>query len=75
MYRRDDPDFLAKAVLVAEPARIQGDARNTPVFPYLEPFSPEILDPFFDKLKQAGLNQSGLNQSELDQSRSADAGS
>jgi hypothetical protein len=55
MYQRD-PDFVAKAALVAEPARVQGEARNTPVFSYREPFSPETLDPFFDKLRQPGLD-------------------
>lgn len=58
MYKRE-PDFDAKAVLVAEPARVQEEARNIPVFPYLEPFSPKTLDPFFDKLRRARRANAG----------------
>jgi hypothetical protein len=46
------PDFAAKALLVADPARIQAQAAGVPVYPYAEPFAPETLDPFFGRLSR-----------------------
>lgn len=47
------PDFAAKALLVTDPARIQALAAGIPVYSYAEPFAPETLDPFFDRLRRA----------------------
>ena len=47
------PDFTAKALLVTDPARIHAQAAGVPVYPYSEPFAPETLEPFFEKLSRA----------------------
>jgi len=47
------PDFAAKALLVTDPARIQARAAGIPVYSYAEPFAPETLEPFFDRLGRA----------------------
>ncbi len=47
------PDYLAKGLLVNDPNRLQNRAPGVPVYPYAEPFAPEILDPFFTALGAA----------------------
>ena len=47
------PDFAAKALLVTDPARIQDRAGGVPVYLYSEPFAPETLEPFFERLNRA----------------------
>jgi hypothetical protein len=51
-----NPDFQAKAVIVAEPGRIQAQAAGVAIYPWSEPFEPEKLEPFFDKLLKARLS-------------------
>ena len=46
-------EFDAKALLVSEPERIQARVPGVPVYPYSEPFAPETLEPFFDRLRRA----------------------
>jgi hypothetical protein len=54
-----NPDFAAKALLVADPARIQALSRGVPAYAYSDPFQPETLTPFFDKLRTAGAAHAG----------------
>ena len=44
----------AKALLVSTPERIQQDLRGIDVVPYHEPFAPERLAPFINKLRKSG---------------------
>ena len=58
IYQKN-PDFAAKALLVTEPARIRDQAAGVPVYSWSEPFAPETLTPFFDKLRTAGSADAG----------------
>ncbi len=42
-----------KALLVTDPARVRTLAPGVPVYSYSEPFAPETLEPFFDRLRRA----------------------
>ena len=43
----------AKALLVTDPARARALAPGVPVYSYSDPFAPETLEPFFDRLRRA----------------------
>lgn len=47
------PNFPAKALLVADPARIRAQAPGVPIYSYAVPFVTETLGGFFDKVRKA----------------------
>jgi len=52
IYQKD-PDFLAKGLLVADPARLGTMAAGVPLYAWSDRFSPQTLEPFFEKLRAA----------------------
>jgi hypothetical protein len=45
--------FASKALVLADTTRLKLTASDIPVLPYSQPFSPQALDPFIDKLQRA----------------------
>jgi hypothetical protein len=52
--------FASKALVLADSKRLKQDPGDVPVLAYSNPFSPQALDPFIEKLKRAkGAHASG----------------
>jgi hypothetical protein len=45
--------FASKALVLADTSRLKWTSADISVLPYSQPFSPQALDPFIDKLQRA----------------------